>query len=78
MLAFVEYAFMNDLADIDRAIEQMVDCASGEYSAAELSAGNRCPYLAADLGVLKAVVEDVTFFVSIYREKIFRTESASS
>ncbi len=58
MLAFVEYAFMNDFADIDRAAEQMVERAPGEYSASELPAGDRCPDFTANLGVFEAVVED--------------------
>ena len=58
MLAFVQNPFMNDLADIDRAAEQMVDCAPREYSAAELPTRDRSPDLAPDPSILEPVVED--------------------
>ena len=58
MLAFVEHAFMSDLADIDRTAEDVVDRAAGKDSASGLPAGDRRPDLASDRRALKSVVQN--------------------
>ena len=57
MLALVQNAFMNDLADIDRVAEQVVDRAPGEYGAAELSSRRTSLSSTADSGIFELFIE---------------------
>jgi hypothetical protein len=56
MLPVMQNLFMDNLPDVDWAIEQMVERAPGEYGAAELSSHRRNPVFTADFRIFEPLI----------------------